>query len=214
MGRGLDGYFDIRALALCGFEGPGRGWSLPVSGGYGEGETPLPIPNRAVKPLSADGTWPARAWESRSPPVYLHSANDRNDTLTDARSGGADPGARGGPRRGDGRQTRGGHSVGGGGQPARGGERPARGAGQPARGAGHLARGDRAGSRRHPVVAYFRANPQVFALLVICLVLGVGTFIAVLVSLVTAGSDQTTGEPSGAIFGAHAALAAARALVA
>ena len=71
MGRGLDGYFDIRALALCGFEGPGRGWSRPVSGGYGEGETPLPIPNRAVKPLSADGTWPARAWESRTPPVYL-----------------------------------------------------------------------------------------------------------------------------------------------
>jgi RimJ/RimL family protein N-acetyltransferase len=33
------------------------------------GETPLPIPNRAVKPHSADGTWPARAWESRSPPV-------------------------------------------------------------------------------------------------------------------------------------------------
>src|SRR2546423_1469007 len=91
--------FDIRALALCGFEGPGRGWSRPVSGGYGEGETPLPIPNRAVKPLSADGTWPARAWESRSPPVYLHSANDRNDTMTDARSGRAHPGARG-----DGRQ--------------------------------------------------------------------------------------------------------------
>src|SRR6201993_4710125 len=72
MGRGLDGYFDIRSLALCGFEGPGRGWSRPVSGGYGEGETPLPIPNRAVKPLSADGTWPARAWESRSPPVLLY----------------------------------------------------------------------------------------------------------------------------------------------
>ena len=45
--------------------------SLAISGGYGEGETPLPIPNRAVKPLSADGTWLARAWESRSPPVYL-----------------------------------------------------------------------------------------------------------------------------------------------
>ena len=27
MGRGLDGYFDIRALALCGFEGP-RGAEL------------------------------------------------------------------------------------------------------------------------------------------------------------------------------------------
>ena len=77
MGRGLDGYFDIRALALCGFEGPGRGWSRPVSGGYGEGETPLPIPNRAVKPLSADGTWPARAWESRSPPVYFTSNPQR-----------------------------------------------------------------------------------------------------------------------------------------
>ena len=77
MGRGLDGYFDIRALALCGFEGPGRGWSRPVSGGYGEGETPLPFPNRAVKPLSADGTWPARAWESRSPPVYFTSNPQR-----------------------------------------------------------------------------------------------------------------------------------------
>src|ERR1700761_5441039 len=88
MGRGLDGYFDIRALALCSFEGPGRGWSRPVSGGYGEGETPLPIPNRAVKPLSADGTWPARAWESRSPPVFqfgaLHSAIDGNDVMAGA----------------------------------------------------------------------------------------------------------------------------------
>ncbi len=39
------------------------------SGGYSEEETPLPIPNRAVKLLSADGTWPARARESRTPPV-------------------------------------------------------------------------------------------------------------------------------------------------
>src|SRR5437763_3302409 len=39
-------------------------------GGHSEGETPLPIPNREVKPLSADGTWPARAWESRSPPFF------------------------------------------------------------------------------------------------------------------------------------------------
>src|SRR6187549_3555674 len=51
-----------------------RARKRPVSqtfGGYCERETPLPIPNREVKPLSADGTWPARAWESRSPPV-LH----------------------------------------------------------------------------------------------------------------------------------------------
>src|SRR3954464_6632807 len=56
------------ALAAV-FKGRG-GRSHQVSGGHGEGETPLPIPNRAVKPLSADGTWPARARESRSPPVF------------------------------------------------------------------------------------------------------------------------------------------------
>src|SRR5688572_3649343 len=51
--------------------GAARCRAAPVSpdfGGDSEGETPLPIPNRAVKPLSADGTWPARARESRSPP--------------------------------------------------------------------------------------------------------------------------------------------------
>ena len=60
-------------MVLCSLEGSPR-WSLTTSGGYGEGETPLPIPNRAVKPLSADGTWLARAWESRSPPVYLSAS--------------------------------------------------------------------------------------------------------------------------------------------
>jgi hypothetical protein len=43
----------------------------PIFGGNCEGETPLPIPNRAVKPLSADGTWDSRPWESRSPPCLL-----------------------------------------------------------------------------------------------------------------------------------------------
>jgi hypothetical protein len=28
-----------------------------VSGGFGGGDTPVPIPNTAVKPTSADGTW-------------------------------------------------------------------------------------------------------------------------------------------------------------
>lgn len=51
---------------------------------------------------------------------------------------------------------------------------------------------------------YFKANPQVFVLLVICLVLGLGTFIAVLIALATAGSNATpTGEPSGAILALH-----------
>jgi hypothetical protein len=95
---------------LCSFEGP-RGLS-PFSGGYGEGETPLPIPNREVKPLSADGTWPARARESRTPPVlssmgrppggpsYVLGASDRSagaSASDSARSRGKGRGARCGP---------------------------------------------------------------------------------------------------------------------
>src|SRR5579871_3893260 len=41
-----------------------------VSGGHGGGETPVPIPNTAVKPASADGTWGATPWESRTPPGF------------------------------------------------------------------------------------------------------------------------------------------------
>ena len=67
------------------------------------------------------------------------------------------------------------------------------------------------------MASFFRANPQVFVLLLICLVLGLGTFIVVLFGLVTASSDQTTGEPSGTILGAHVlgahALATARWLI-
>lgn len=46
---------------------------------------------------------------------------------------------------------------------------------------------------------FFRANPQAFVLLVICVVLGLGTFIAVIIALATAGSSTTDGEPSGVI---------------
>ena len=60
----------------CSFQAsPGLG---PADfGGHSEGETPLPIPNRAVKPLSADGTWRATAWESRSPPVLYSQSRLR-----------------------------------------------------------------------------------------------------------------------------------------
>jgi hypothetical protein len=46
---------------------------------------------------------------------------------------------------------------------------------------------------------FFRKNPQVLVLLVICLVLGIGTFVAVLIDLVGSGSTKITGEPSGVI---------------
>src|SRR4051795_6828203 len=45
-------------------------------GGHSAGVTPLPIPNREVKPCSADGTWGASPWESRSPPVFLRKARE------------------------------------------------------------------------------------------------------------------------------------------
>jgi hypothetical protein len=62
------------------------------------------------------------------------------------------------------------------------------------------------------VVKFLRANPQVFVLLVICVVLGLGTFLAVLFGLITASPGTNAGEPSGAVFGAHA-VAASLALV-
>jgi len=46
---------------------------------------------------------------------------------------------------------------------------------------------------------FLRANPQVLILIVICLVLGLGTFLAVVFGLISAGSTTTDGEPSGAI---------------
>ena len=51
----------------------------------------------------------------------------------------------------------------------------------------------------HPLIRFFRANPQVFVLLVICVVLGLGTFIAVLIAIAGSGTGTPSGEPSGVI---------------
>jgi hypothetical protein len=58
------------------------------------------------------------------------------------------------------------------------------------------------------MVNYFRANPQVFLLFLVCLVLGLGTFIAVLVALVQSGNTTPSGESSGVIGVAGAMLGA------
>lgn len=59
----------------------------------------------------------------------------------------------------------------------------------------------------HDLVEFFRRNPQALALLLICLVLGIGTFIAVLIAV--AGSTQTgPGYPNGALLLFHAVLTA------
>jgi hypothetical protein len=51
---------------------------------------------------------------------------------------------------------------------------------------------------------FLRSNPQVFVLVVICVVLGLGTFLAVVFGLITSGSTTTTGQPSGSITIFHA----------
>jgi hypothetical protein len=49
------------------------------------------------------------------------------------------------------------------------------------------------------ITRYLRANPQVLVLLIICLVLGLGTFLAVVFGLVSSGNGQVSGEPSGVL---------------
>jgi hypothetical protein len=48
---------------------------------------------------------------------------------------------------------------------------------------------------------FFRANPQVLILLIICLVLGLGTFLAVVFGVISSGTTTTNGYSSDAIFG-------------
>lgn len=49
------------------------------------------------------------------------------------------------------------------------------------------------------VIDFFRRNPQALALLVISLVLGIGTFIAVLVSLAESPNHSGPGYPNGVV---------------
>lgn len=49
------------------------------------------------------------------------------------------------------------------------------------------------------LIRFLRANPQAFVLVVICVVLGLGTFVAVLIAIAGSGSSQPSGEPSGLI---------------
>jgi hypothetical protein len=49
----------------------------------------------------------------------------------------------------------------------------------------------------HELRRFFKANPQVLVLLLICLVLGIGTFLAVLFGVLTSKSTTSSGEPEG-----------------
>ncbi len=56
------------------------------------------------------------------------------------------------------------------------------------------------------VVRFLRANPQALVLLLVCLILGLGTAIVVLYSIVSSSSTTTTGVPEGLIRALHVAL--------
>jgi hypothetical protein len=56
----------------------------------------------------------------------------------------------------------------------------------------------------HDVRRFLRENPQVLVLLLICLVLGLGTFFIVLFGIASSGPHaHITGEPSGSILLGH-----------
>ncbi len=48
-------------------------------------------------------------------------------------------------------------------------------------------------------VKFFRSNPQALVLLIICVILGLGTFIAVLISLAQHSNGSLNGEAPGLI---------------
>ena len=54
------------------------------------------------------------------------------------------------------------------------------------------------------VTSFLRENPQVLILLIICLVLGLGTFIVVLLGVAGSGSTTTNGYSQDVIMGARA----------
>jgi hypothetical protein len=60
----------------------------------------------------------------------------------------------------------------------------------------------------HDIVNFFRRNPQALALLVICLVLGIGAFIAVLIGVASSGSRSGPGYPNGTVLFFHGLSAA------
>jgi hypothetical protein len=52
------------------------------------------------------------------------------------------------------------------------------------------------------LAAFLKANPQVLILLIICVVLGLGTFVAVLFGVASSGSTTGPGYPNGVILAA------------
>ena len=65
---------------------------IKLSGGNYEKDTPVPIPNTAVKLLSADDTWTVASREGRSPPdLYSSIAQSVEHAAVNRRVVGSSP---------------------------------------------------------------------------------------------------------------------------
>ncbi len=64
-------YNELLTVITCNIENSSLTIVIKIPGDYGEGEPPVPIPNTAVKPLSADGTCRVTGWESKSLPGVI-----------------------------------------------------------------------------------------------------------------------------------------------
>ena len=64
-------FFQYVMILVIHLTGSGLKMDTTILGVYSDGVPPLPIPNREVKPVSADGT--AEMWESRSTPTFKKS---------------------------------------------------------------------------------------------------------------------------------------------
>ena len=53
---------------MCGFQGTQKPYT--ISGGNGERDPPVPIPNTEVKLISAEDTWLETARDNRKMPTY------------------------------------------------------------------------------------------------------------------------------------------------
>src|SRR5438270_3567875 len=91
IGRGL-GVHSLPVLAMERSGGSRAMRQAPemsrISGGHSGGVTPVPIPNTEVKTASADGTWGATPWESRSSPGFLDRPRLRDVSVMHRRDGG------------------------------------------------------------------------------------------------------------------------------
>src|SRR5256885_3154174 len=80
------------SVLLWSFEGA-RNRAFDNFGGHSGGDTPLPIPNREVKPTCADGTRRATSRESRQPPITFEGPLERPFSFQAARSFSRQPGS-------------------------------------------------------------------------------------------------------------------------